>query len=109
IALRNASPSQTFLIRAHVGNYSLFIAGIFHETVQRRFQRGGPDVGFYEEVGSANYKVIASHKVARNAALSDVYGQLGDGFHEMRLALNRLSATLLHLDGPLPTLISSLS
>ncbi|MDB6155098.1 MAG: hypothetical protein JWL90_3551 [Chthoniobacteraceae bacterium] len=101
IALRDASPSQSFLIRAHVGNYSLFITGIFHETVQSRSQRGGPDVGFYEGIGSANYKAIASHKAARSAALSSVYGQLADGFHEMRLALNKLSDTLIHLDGGL--------
>lgn len=98
IALRNASPVQAFLIRAHVGNYSLFITGIFHETVQSRSQRGGPDVSFYEEMGSANYKAAASHQVARSVALTGVYDQLAAGFHDMRIALNRLSDTLLHLD-----------
>jgi hypothetical protein len=98
IALRNASPSQTFLIRAHVGNYSLFITGIFHETVQRRNERGAPDVGFYEEVGSTNFRVAASHQVARSASLSGIFEQLGENFRRVRLALNRLSDTLLHLD-----------
>ncbi len=36
LALRNASPAQTFLIRAHTGDYSLFLSGIFPGTVQRR-------------------------------------------------------------------------
>ena len=98
IALRDASPVQSFLLRAHVGNYSLFITGIFHETVQSRSQRGGPDVAFYEEVGSANYKVAAGHHVARSAALDDVLAQLGESFREARCALNRLADTLLHLD-----------
>lgn len=98
IALRNASPQQTFLIRAHVGNYALFITGIFHETVERRRQRGAPDLGFYEDVGSASFKAVASHQVARTCALSGVYDALADGFHEARLALNRLSDSLLHLD-----------
>src|SRR5207247_3585596 len=31
IALKKATPEQTFLLRAHAGNYSLFISGIFHE------------------------------------------------------------------------------
>ena len=53
IALRNASPSQTFLIRAHVGNYALFITGMFPDTVQSRARaRRAGRVGFYEDVGS---------------------------------------------------------
>ena len=32
IALTRATPEQSFLLRAHVGNYSLFISGIFHEN-----------------------------------------------------------------------------
>ena len=98
IALRNASPVQTFLIRAHVGNYALFITGIFHETVERRSQRGAPDVSFYEEVGRANFKAVASHQVARSHSLTHVFEALADQFHAVRLALNRLSDSLLHLD-----------
>jgi hypothetical protein len=105
IALRNASPVQTFLIRAHVGNYSLFVTGIFHETVQSRSQRGAPDVSFYEDVGRSNFRVAAGHQVARSCALSEVFETLADGFHDVRLALNRLSDSLLHLDGaPSPLL-----
>ena len=98
VALQTATPVQTFLIRAHVGNYALFIAGIFPATVQCRAERGAPDVGFYENVGSANYKAAASHRVARSAALTEIYEQLADSFHEVRLALNRLSDSLIHLD-----------
>jgi hypothetical protein len=98
IALRHASPVQSFLIRAHVGNYSLFITGIFHDTVQSRSNRGGPDVLFYEEMGRANYKAAAAHQVARSAALTEIYDQLASGFREVRLALNRVADSLLHLD-----------
>src|SRR5207247_10378715 len=31
IALTRATPEQAFLLWAHVGNYSLFMSGIFHE------------------------------------------------------------------------------
>ena len=106
IALRHASPKQTFLIRAHVGNYSLFITGIFHETVQSRSQRGAPDVNFYEDVGRSNFRVAAGHQVARSCALTEVLERLADGFHEARLALNRLSDSLLHIDGGAAPLLS---
>ncbi|OLB00276.1 MAG: hypothetical protein AUH08_09045, partial [Verrucomicrobia bacterium 13_2_20CM_54_12] len=60
IALTRASPEQAFLLRAHIGNYSLFISGIFHENTQRRSLRGGPDIEFYEQVGRTNYQLVAS-------------------------------------------------
>jgi hypothetical protein len=99
IALRNASPSQTFLIRAHVGNYSLFITGMFHETVQSRSQRGAPDVSFYEDVGRASFRAVSRHELARSCSLSGIFEALSDQFHDVRLALNRLADSLVHLDG----------
>ena len=103
IALQRASSVQSFLIQAHVGNYSLFMTGIFPETVERRTQRGAPSVSFYEDVGSANYKAAAGHQCARSASLSGIYEWLAEYFHEVRLALNRLADSLLHLgDGPAP-------
>ena len=98
LALRNASPVQTFLIRAHVGNYSLFLSGIFPGTVQRRSERGAPDFSYYEDMGRMNYKVVAGHSYARTAELQDIYNALAEHFHDVRLALNRLSDSLLTID-----------
>lgn len=98
IALTKATPEQAFLLRAHVGNYSLFISGIFHENTQRRSLRGGPDLKFYEQLGRTNYQMLASHATARRCELNDVYEELGDRFREVRLALNQLSDQLLNLD-----------
>jgi hypothetical protein len=98
LALRNASPAQTFLIRAHTGNYSLFLSGIFPGTVQRRSERGAPDISFYEDLGRMNFKVVAGHSFARTAELQDIYNALAEHFHDVRLALNRLSDSLLNFD-----------
>lgn len=98
IALQRATPEQTFLLRAHVGNYSLFISGIFHENAQRRSLRGAPDIEFYEQVGRTNYQVVSSHEAARRCELHDVFRSLAQRFHDVRLALNDLSDRLLHLD-----------
>jgi len=103
IALRNASPSQSFLIRAHVGNYSLFITGMFHDTVQSRSLRGAPDVSYYEDMGRSSFKAVARHQLARSCALTGIFDALAEEFHEVRLALNRLSDSLIHLgDDPAP-------
>jgi hypothetical protein len=98
IALSRATPEQAFLLRAHVGNYSLFLSGIFHENTQHRSRRGAPDLKFYEQVGRANYQLVASHAAARRCDLHDVYEELADRFREVRLALNQLSDQLLNLD-----------
>lgn len=107
VALRRASPTQTFLIRAHIGNYSLFISGIFRESVENRAQRGAPDLSFYEDMGRSSFRAAAGHHVARTAALDGVYGQLSESFRDVRCALNRLSDSLLHLDAdPTPEIIA---
>ena len=98
IALTRATPEQAFLLRAHVGNYSLFLSGIFHENTQRRSRRGAPDLEFYEQVGRTNYQMLATHATARRCDLDDVYEELGDRFRDVRLALNQLSDQLLNLD-----------
>ena len=98
IALNRATPEQAFLLRAHIGNYSLFISGIFYENTQRRSLRGGPDIEFYEQIGRTNYQLVSSHVVARRCELDDVFEGLADRFRDVRIALNQLSDQLLNLD-----------
>jgi hypothetical protein len=98
IALQRVTREQAFLLRAHIGNYSLFITGIFHENTQRRCERGGPDLEFYEQIGRSNYQLLAEHATARRCELDDVFGGLAGRFHDVRLALNQLSDRLLNLD-----------
>jgi hypothetical protein len=98
IALTRATAEQSFLLRAHVGNYSLFISGIFHENATHRSRRGAPDLDFYEKIGRTNFQLVAGHSTARRCELNDVYEELADRFHEVRLALNRLSDELINLD-----------
>ena len=98
IALSRSTAAEAFLLRAHVGNYSLFLSGIFHENTQRRSRRGAPDLDFYEKIGRTNYQLVASHSTARRCELNDVFEELADRFHEVRLALNHLSDELINLD-----------
>src|ERR1044071_9096545 len=96
IALTRATPEQAFLLRAHIGNYSLFISGIFHPAVAGHRSMRGPDIKFYEQVGRTNYQLVSSHVVARRCELNDVFEGLADRFREIRLALNQLSDQLLN-------------
>jgi hypothetical protein len=96
-ALKNASSYQTFLIRAYLGNYSLFLTGIFYENVESRRQRGAPSCSFYEELGRTSFRTAASHDVAKKFQLTDLFEKLAEQFHDCRLALNRLADELFDL------------
>lgn len=98
LALQKAAPSQAFLLRAHIGNYALFITGVFPERVESRSRRGGPDVEFYEGVGAANYDAASDHPVARQRALTGIFDELSERFRDIRMALNETADRHLHLD-----------
>lgn len=97
LALRNASPQQSFVIRAHMGNFSLFISGIFHECVSKRSSRGAPGLSFYEQMGSESFRSAATHRIARACELQAVYKDLSANFPHVRRALARLSDEYINL------------
>lgn len=90
-ALANASAAEAFLIRVHVGNYALFLSGMFHAWVERRQRRGAPDFSFYEDIGRSSFRTAATHKLAYDLDLAQVYHQLARTFRETRLALNTIA------------------
>jgi hypothetical protein len=107
LALRKASPYETFLIRAHVGNYALFVSGIFYENIASRSQRGAPNCSYYEDMGRSSFQAVASHDVARRYEMSGLFKKLACQFHECRIALNRLADELVDLGDKsfLPTFV----
>ena len=105
LALREASPSQAFFLRARLGDYTLFLTGIFHENIERRrARRGAPGCSYYEAMGRESYRAVAQHEVARHRGLTDIFNGLAEQFHEVRLALNQLADRLFNLgDDGLPS------
>jgi hypothetical protein len=100
VAIRNATPSEAFLLRAHLANYALFLSGIFSENIDKRAKRGAPDLSFYEDLGRTSFRVAAEHRDAKRFDLHRIYHELSEGFREARLALNDLATRLLHLESP---------
>ncbi|PTY03515.1 hypothetical protein DB346_06465 [Verrucomicrobia bacterium LW23] len=101
-----APPEQVFLIRSHIGNYSLFFSGIMAERIHARVQRtGAPGIGFYEAVGGSSFAMAARHRQARNASLTPIYEQLSERFRAVRVALNQLAENLFHLHDT-PTILT---
>lgn len=109
-ALQTADDRTAFLIRAHIGNHSLFFAGVFFERLRRRCERhGAPGLRYYEEMGRMNYRVASDHRLAQKYELAPIYSTLADQFETARIALNEMKDRLLSLDDRLPGMASWLA
>ena len=100
-ALQTADDTTGFYIRAHIGNQSLFMSGVFPDRIRFRAERKGfPGMTYYEGLGSANYRVASDHRLARKYDLDGIFGMLSERFHETRVALNDLRERLVTLGEP---------
>ncbi len=114
-ALQGADDRSRFVIRAHMGNESLFMTGVFPDRIRRRAERRGyPDLTYFESLGRSSFKEASHHQLAERYHLSSVFETLGEQFQLARAALNDLAdrvfsltdshasvdAILRHLDSP---------
>src|ERR1044071_4925846 len=97
-ALKTADDRTSFFIRAHIGNYSLFLSGVFPGRIRFRSEaRGFPDLKYYEGLGRTQYRMASDHRLARRYELSEVLGTLAERFGTTRLALNDIADRLFSL------------
>ncbi len=86
---------RSFLVRAHLGNYALWLSGIFPDWIeQRRWRRGGPDLAYYEEMGRRGFQLAADHRLAGEHGLAPLFASAASRFPRLRQALNSISDTL---------------
>jgi hypothetical protein len=87
---------RSFLVRTHLGNYALFMSGLFPDHIEmRRWRRGGPDLGYYEALGRRGFELASSHRLAEAHGLAPLYAAAAERFGMLRVALNTLSDQLL--------------
>jgi hypothetical protein len=99
VALERLGEKDRFAMQTHIGNYALFLSGIFPNQLQYRVQRrGAPGFQFYENLGSSHFKLAGNHALARKLDMVSIYNTLGEAFHVTRLALNHLSERLVFLE-----------
>ena len=91
-ALQTADERTSFHIRAHIGNYSLFLSGVFPERIRFRAERKGfPKLEYYEAIGRSQYRAASDHRLARRYELAHIFDTLSERFQATRRALNDLS------------------
>ncbi len=86
---------RSFLVRTHLGNYALWLSGIFPDYIeQRRWRKGGPDLEYYEEMGKRGFQLAADHRLAEEHGLTTLYATAAEHFGILRVALNAVSDSL---------------
>jgi hypothetical protein len=95
-ALESADAPRSLLVRAHLGNYALWLSGIFPDYIEmRRWRRGGPDLDYYEEMGRRGFALAADHRLAAEHGLTALFVAAATRFAILRQALNNISDALL--------------
>lgn len=101
-----ASPREAFLIRSHMGNYSLFVTGLFPDYVYRQstYGRKAPGFDYYEQMGRSSFQWASQHRMALQLSLVEILASLSDNFRRVRIALNYLTDHYIRLNDSGPTL-----
>jgi hypothetical protein len=87
--------TRSLLVRAHLGNYALWLSGLYPDYIEtRRWRRGGPDLGYYEDMGRRGFQLAADHRLAERHGLAPLFAQVAERFPVLRMALNQVSDSL---------------
>jgi hypothetical protein len=91
-ALQTADDRTSFFVRVHIGNHSLFLAGVFPDRIRFRAEtRGFPDLRYYEGLGRTQYRVASDHRLAQRYEVAEILSTLAERFEATRLALNDIA------------------
>lgn len=84
--------TERFATHAHIGNFSLFLTGMFPEWIEHRFhfKRRPVDRKYYEDQGGTYYHQAGLHPLAGEFELEDVFLRLAINFEGYGKALNEM-------------------
>lgn len=100
-ALQTADDRTSFQLRLHIGNHSLFLAGVFPDRIRARAEkRGFPDLRYYEQIGRTQYRIAGEHRLAHRYHMENILLTLAERFQTTRRALNNMADRLLFVGDP---------
>jgi hypothetical protein len=91
-AAEQSTGRRAFLLRAHLGEFALWLSGVFPDHIAARVhRRAAPPLSYYEEMGSAGYRQAARFTEAEQHGIAELYRNCADFFPALCIALNRVS------------------
>ena len=88
-------PEHEVAVRRHIGDYTLFMTGIFPERVERV-----ASTGYYISQGKRAYQFVSEHDRASERATAPVFRRLADRFESYARTLDY--ARRVYFPEPLP-------
>lgn len=83
---------RAFQLRAYLGEFALWLSGVFPDHIAARVQRrGAPGLDYYESVGATGFRMAARFQDAERHGLDRVYEVCATTFPQLRIALNRIA------------------
>jgi hypothetical protein len=90
--LASADRREAFLLRSHLGNFSLWLSGLFPDYLESRSRRkGAPSISYYERMGTTGYHLASKSPEAATLGLDRILSEVADHFGGVRSALNLVS------------------
>ena len=90
--LRSAGGRKRFLLRVHMGDFALWMSGLFPDYLEARTRRkGAPPITYFEECGATGYLGASESLEAGELGLATVLRDVATQFSAVRTALNRIS------------------
>jgi hypothetical protein len=88
----SASGHHAFLLHAHLGDFALWLSGLFPDYITARVQRhGAPPIQYYENLGASGYRNAADHNAAQRSGMNALYRTCAESFPDLRIALNSIA------------------
>jgi hypothetical protein len=89
---------EKFYIYCHIGNYTLFLAGMIPEYIKYRYEykRRPVDKQYYVGYGKTYYGLASGHTNARKNRLTGTLSQLSEGFEAVAQVLSFMNREYLH-------------
>ena len=92
---------RRFKVMVHLGNYALWLTGLFPDYIAaRRLRKAGPDVSYYDALGSRGFGLASDHALAPQYGLDLVLRTAAERFPALRGALNGVSHRVFFPSSP---------
>jgi hypothetical protein len=96
VDLESSAGDRRFRVMLHLGNYALWLAGLFPDYIAaRQLRKGGPAVTYYDALGRRGFGMASDHSLATQYGLDALLRTAAERFPSLRSALNGVSDRLL--------------
>jgi hypothetical protein len=90
--LQSADGRRRFLLRVHMGDFALWMSGLFPDYLEARTRRkGAPPISYFERLGATGYLGASESLEAGELGMDTVLRGVANQFSAVRTALNRIS------------------